>query len=100
MIAQYRHPRWNRCLRRGAVCALRHILPSLLLLCVLAGQADAGAWPKKVRIYRGSTPQVDGILSPGEYDDAVRLDDFSSWTPQFDEGSGARRWARCPWGSM
>ena len=45
----------------------------------------AGAWPKEVRVYQGSIPQLDGVIAPGEYDDASQLDDFSAWTPQFFE---------------
>ncbi len=47
--------------------------------------AHAGAWPKEVRVYQGSIPQLDGVIAPGEYDDASQLDDFSAWTPQFFE---------------
>ena len=56
-----------------------------LLLSVCAKEAHAGAWPKQVRVYQGSAPQLDGTISPGEYDDASQLDDFSAWTPQFFE---------------
>ncbi len=56
------------------------LLLALLLCCTTV---HAGLWPKKIIAYRGSTPTLDGILAPGEYDDAVQLDDFSTWTSQF-----------------
>ncbi len=61
----------------------RFIAVLFLLFAFCGGQAHAGAWPKQVHVYRGSTPSVDGVLSTGEYDDAMRLDDFGNWTPQF-----------------
>ncbi len=54
-------------------------------LAFCAERVHAGAWPKEVRVYQGSTPQLDGVIAPGEYDDASQLDDFSAWTPQFFE---------------
>jgi len=60
------------------------VMVVVLLLCSFwGGEVHAGAWPKQVRVYRGSGPVIDGVLSAGEYDDATRLDDFSTWTPQF-----------------
>ena len=56
-----------------------------VLLAFCAERVHAGAWPKEVRVYQGSTPQLDGVIAPGEYDDAAQLDDFSAWTPQFFE---------------
>ena len=48
-----------------------------VLLAFCAERVHAGAWPKEVRVYQGSTPQLDGVIAPGEYDDAAQLDDFS-----------------------
>ena len=54
-----------------------------LLLFVCSETVYAGAWPKQVRVYQGSTPELDGVIAPGEYEDASLLDDFSAWTPEF-----------------
>ena len=54
-----------------------------MLLACCTERVYAGAWPKEIRVYQGSTPQLDGVIAPGEYDDAAQLDDFSAWTPQF-----------------
>ena len=56
---------------------------AVLLSSLPVEYAHAGAWPKRVRVYQGSTPQLDGVIAPGEYDDASQLDDFSAWTPEF-----------------
>lgn len=47
-------------------------------VCVLAGE-----WPRELRSYRGTTPKIDGIISPGEYEDATRFTGVRDWTPQF-----------------
>ena len=56
-----------------------------VLSACCAERLHAGGWPKEVRVYQGSIPQLDGVIAPGEYDDASQLDDFSAWTPQFFE---------------
>lgn len=43
----------------------------------------AGEFPRTWTAYRGSTPKLDGILSPGEWDDAASLSGVSGWIPQF-----------------
>jgi SSS family solute:Na+ symporter len=49
----------------------------------LAASALAGEWPRELRSYRGTTPTLDGTISPGEYDDATRFTGVKDWTPQF-----------------
>ena len=71
---------WPRIVESCSILTLRGIA---VLLSVSTQQIHAGAWPKQVRVYRGSAPQLDGVISPGEYDDASLLDDFSAWTPHF-----------------
>ena len=61
------------------------IFTMAVLLVFCPEGVHAGAWPKEVRVYQGSIPQLDGVIAPGEYDDASQLDDFSAWTPQFFE---------------
>jgi len=45
--------------------------------------ATAGEWPRELKSYRGTTPTLDGVISPGEYDDATRFTGVQDWTPQF-----------------
>ncbi len=46
-------------------------------------RALAGEWPRELRAYTGTTPTLDGEISPGEYDDATRFTGVKDWTPQF-----------------
>jgi SSS family solute:Na+ symporter len=55
---------------------------TLALLCA-AGCALAGEWPRELRSYQGATPTLDGVISPGEYDDATRFTGVRDWTPEF-----------------
>lgn len=57
--------------------------PCILIVALAAGIADAGTWPKKLFVYRGDAPTLDGVIAPGEYDGAARVMDFRDWTPQF-----------------
>ncbi|NKB71089.1 MAG: T9SS type A sorting domain-containing protein [Candidatus Latescibacteria bacterium] len=73
------------CLKNWAnpPCGFRSFCLAALLFSICSESVDAGSWPKEVRVYQGSAPQLDGVIAPGEYDDASELDDFSSWTPEF-----------------
>ena len=51
----------------------------LLFVC----EAEAGLWPRGLRAYLGSTPLLDGVISPGEYDDATRFRGTRYWTHTF-----------------
>ena len=53
------------------------------LLCALAVVLGAGQSPQSIRAYPGKTPVLDGVLSPGEWDDAARFEGVSKWIPQF-----------------
>src|SRR3990172_1461148 len=56
----------------------------LLLLGVWGlGAGWAGEWPRTMRAYHGTTPTLDGVLQPGEWDDATRFTGVQDWTPQF-----------------
>ena len=57
---------WKRC------CLL--LLPTVAL---------AGEWPVEMTAWRGATPTIDGVLAPGEWDDATRFEGVAGWTPQF-----------------
>lgn len=43
----------------------------------------AGEFPRELKAYPGTTPQLDGKISPGEYDDATPFTGVLDWTPQF-----------------
>ncbi|MBM3474731.1 MAG: hypothetical protein FJX75_15820 [Armatimonadetes bacterium] len=64
---------------------MRPSVPSscLILFILFAFHAFAGEWPREMRSYKGSTPTLDGVISPGEYDDATRFTGVREWTPQF-----------------
>lgn len=57
------------------------------LLCLagflLCASAWAGLWPRGLYAYLGSTPTLDGVVSPGEYDDATRFRGVKRWTHTF-----------------
>ena len=63
--------------------ALPCLVFAALVVTLPLPPVDAGTFPKQVRVYRGSTPTLDGRVSPGEYDDATKITDFRTWTPQF-----------------
>jgi SSS family solute:Na+ symporter len=62
--------------RRGLLATL------LLASCVTPPETDRGH-PPILRAGRGRTPVLDGILSPGEYDDAVTFRGCRTWTHTF-----------------
>ncbi|MEE2657627.1 MAG: amidohydrolase family protein [Candidatus Latescibacterota bacterium] len=55
----------------------------LFALCVAATSVFGGAWPKRVDVYHGSTPLLDGRITPGEYDDASVITGVKDWSSQF-----------------
>ncbi|MBI3696864.1 MAG: hypothetical protein HY238_18760 [Acidobacteria bacterium] len=55
----------------------------LALGLTLAVVAWAGDSPQTLYAYRGSTPTLDGVLSPGEWGDATAFSGVKEWTPQF-----------------
>ncbi len=42
----------------------------------------AGEYPRELNAYPGTTPKLDGVISPGEWDDAVTFTN-AGWIPQF-----------------
>ena len=58
-----------------------------LLRCVLAALTAwtavlwAGDSPQALYAYRGATPELDGVLSPGEWADATTFSGVRDWTP-------------------
>jgi SSS family solute:Na+ symporter len=49
-------------------------------VCVLA--LCAGEFPRELTAYTGTTPTLDGVISPGEWDDATAFTN-AGWIPQF-----------------
>lgn len=43
----------------------------------------AGEFPKTLEAFPGTTPRIDGVLSPGEWKDATPFTGVLDWTPQF-----------------
>jgi solute:Na+ symporter, SSS family len=54
-----------------------------VLLLLAAFSSQAGEFPRELSAYPGSTPKLDGRISPGEWDDATRFDGVRQWIPQF-----------------
>lgn len=57
--------------------------PTLILVLFAVTLLHAGEWPRELKAFHGTTPQLDGILSDGEWSDAVAFDGVKGWTPQF-----------------
>ena len=57
----------------------------MLVLLLLTGAAllDAGEYPRTLEAFPGTTPRLDGVLSPGEYADATSFTGVADWIPQF-----------------
>ena len=59
---------------------MKTLAATLLLFCVTLG---AGEFPKSLAAFPGKAPQLDGVLSPGEWDDATRFYGVNDWVAQF-----------------
>ncbi|MBK9169175.1 MAG: hypothetical protein IPM24_17155 [Bryobacterales bacterium] len=55
--------------------------PFVLFFC--AAVLSAGEYPRALEAFRGATPTLDGVLSPGEYDDATSFTGVRDWVAQF-----------------
>ena len=42
-----------------------------------------GDFPRSLDAYPGSTPKLDGVISPGEWDDAATFTGVADWVPAF-----------------
>ena len=62
----------------------RKSFKAALCVTVLSSVVCGGEWPKEIHIYKGTTPQLDGIISPQEYADATCLFGVDGWNEQFD----------------
>jgi SSS family solute:Na+ symporter len=54
----------------------------LAFLCA-AARLLAGGDPRSLEAFPGRTPVLDGVLSPGEWDDATTFTGVDGWRPQF-----------------
>jgi solute:Na+ symporter, SSS family len=70
--------------------AVRCVRLTGLCLLLLASPALAGESPQQVEAYRGTRPRLDGVLSPGEWDDASVIEGTRGWTAQFTPTTHAR----------
>src|SRR5438477_7901852 len=55
----------------------------MVLLLLLAATLRAGEFPRTLSAYPGKTPVLDGVISPGEWDDATQFSGVADWIPQF-----------------
>jgi len=58
---------------------------TLIFILALASVSFAGDWPSILHVYRGTAPKLDGIISPGEYDDATSVSGVRHWLAYFNE---------------
>lgn len=54
-----------------------------LALWLVVHSSLAGEWPVELQANRGTTPEIDGVISPDEWKDAVAFTGVKGWTPQF-----------------
>ena len=59
-------------------------------LALLSGLLRAGDDPRFLEAYPGKTPVLDGVLSPGEWDDATVFAGVLDWKPQFSPVTDAK----------
>ena len=57
---------------------LRWVVALALGSCLLAGDD-----PRSLEARPGKTPVIDGVISPGEWDDATTFLGVEGWRPQF-----------------
>ncbi len=55
----------------------------LLIAPLFAIALFAGDFPRTLDAYPGSTPHLDGVISPGEWDDATQFTGVADWVPAF-----------------
>ena len=70
-----------------------------LAILMLASALRSGEFPRTLYAWPGRTPQLDGILSPGEWDDAETFSGVADWIPQFTRTTdprdlGLRGWVK------
>jgi solute:Na+ symporter, SSS family len=53
------------------------------LMLAISTALRAGEDPKSLEAFPGKTPVLDGVISPGEWEDATRFTGVEGWRPQF-----------------
>jgi SSS family solute:Na+ symporter len=53
------------------------------LFFVCLGRLGGGEFPRVLEAPPGTTPEIDGVLSPGEWGDATAFSGVKDWIPQF-----------------
>jgi len=67
---------------------MRARLPGAFLALVAA--LPAGEFPRSISAFPGTTPKLDGVIAPGEWDDATRFYGVDGWIPQFSPTTDSR----------
>ena len=62
---------------------------SMSQILLFTGVLIAGQWPREMHVYRGTTPVLDGVISPDEYKDATPFAGVEGWTSQFNPAADA-----------
>jgi hypothetical protein len=71
-------PKYRNAGRRRA--ARRYLLVAFcFMICGFFSFSFAGDCPKTLRAYLGETPVLDGVVSPGEWDDAMQAEGLEEW---------------------
>ena len=53
------------------------------VMAISIGSLRAGEDPRTLEAFPGKTPVLDGVISPGEWDDATKFTGVEGWRPQF-----------------
>jgi len=61
----------------------RSVTGILVLVLSFAAALSAGEFPRALDAYPGKTPVLDGVISPGEWDDATRFEGVLNWSHTF-----------------
>jgi len=65
--------------RPGRVSAALRIVSLLLISCLAWG----GEFPRTMHAFPGKAPKIDGVIAPGEWDDATHFYGVEGWAAQF-----------------
>ena len=67
------------------------------VIVVTLASLRGGEYPRTLEAYPGKTPVLDGVLSPGEWDDATKFSGVADWIPQFSPTTDAKDLALKGW---
>jgi SSS family solute:Na+ symporter len=77
---------------RAAILALLGLSSLALFVSVHGGES-----PRSLEAFLGKTPVLDGVISPGEWDDATKFSGVADWIPQFSKTTDANDLALKGW---